>query len=209
MLTAYSAAPHLARLIALLQQHTAAKNIDVFTYSAGAVVGSSGLALAGRDATLRLGEVFHAAPDADFRGFVDDMKSYAGITRRISVAANLNDSALRLSQVVNGASRAGRPDIAELTPEATTWLLDASKTGGMDLLRVNPADIPGLATTSHTFWYDDPWISSDVLITLLFHLPPGQRGLDEAASPSGGRYWMFPKDYAERLPGVMRGLSRQ
>ena len=61
-------------LIELLAKHTDAEHIDVFTYSAGATVGSDGLAIVGRDAdataamrTSPLGEVYHAAPDADFR----------------------------------------------------------------------------------------------------------------------------------------------
>jgi hypothetical protein len=214
MLTALGAAPHLARLIELLSENTSAEHIDVFTYSAGATVGSEGLALAGRAAELpgasplRLGEVYHAAPDADFRGFVDDLRGYAGKARRVSVAVNMNDSALRLSQIVNRASRAGRPDIAELDPEATEWLLEATSSQGLDLLRVRPENIPGLSKRSHTFWYDDPWISSDVLMTLLFHVPARERGLSEGVVNFGGRYWTFPPDYPERLSAVMRRLNQ-
>ena len=69
--------------------------------------------------SFRLGEVYHAAPDADFRGFVDDMRDYADEAQRMTVAVNMNDSALRLSQAINRASRAGRPDMRELSPEAT------------------------------------------------------------------------------------------
>ena len=214
MLTAFGAAPHLAKLVELLSTHTSARNVDVFTYSAGATVGSEGLALIGRNmdlpnsAKLHLGEVYHAAPDADFRSFVDDLRGYAGKASRVTVAANLNDSALRLSQMINRASRAGRPDIAELTPEATSWLLDASRSSGLEVLRVRPEDIPGLAKRSHTFWYDDPWISSDVLITLLFHLSPKDRGLVQSPMQSGAHYWVFPPDYPERLPEVVQHLRR-
>src|SRR5690606_35822801 len=110
---------------------------------------------------------------------------------------------LRLSQVINRASRAGRPDMEELSPEATDWLLNASNSYGLELLQVRPENIPGLSTRSHTFWYDDPWVSSDVLITLLFHLPPGERGLDEGEAPSGAHYWTFTADYPDRLASLM------
>ena len=50
MVTAFGAAPHLAQLIELLAENTDARNIDVFTYSAGGTVGSDGLAIVGRDA---------------------------------------------------------------------------------------------------------------------------------------------------------------
>ena len=74
---AFGASPHLAEFLELLAAHTKARNIDVFTYSAGATIGSDGLARLATDApeaAERLGEIYHAAPDADFRGFVDDLQ---------------------------------------------------------------------------------------------------------------------------------------
>ncbi len=215
MVTAFGAAPHLAKLVELLSQNTNAEKIDVFTYSAGGTVGSDAMAMVGRDAiapgalATRLGEVYHAAPDADFRSFVDDMRDYADKAQRVTFSVNLNDSALRLSQVVNRASRAGRPDMRELTPDATSWLLDATKQYGLELLRVRPENIPGLSRTSHTFWYDDPWVSSDVLITLLYHLPANQRGLAEGETGSGAHYWTFMPDYPEQLSKVMDRLRQK
>lgn len=215
MVTAFGAAPHLAKLVELLSQNTDARNVNVFTYSAGATVGSDALAIVGRDAqqpgvqATRLGEVYHAAPDADFRGFVDDMRDYAGMAERVTVAVNLNDSALRLSQVINRASRAGRPDMRELDPEASRWLLGATKSYGLELLRVRPENIPGLSNRSHTFWYDDPWVSSDVLITLLFHLPASERGLGAGEAPAGSHYWTFTPDYPDQLAKVMARLRQQ
>ncbi|HVL21311.1 MAG TPA: alpha/beta hydrolase [Amaricoccus sp.] len=201
--TAFASAPHLAELIALLAERTAARNVDVFTYSAGATVGSHALALLAEqnpEAASRLGEVYHAAPDADSRDFVDDLAAYAGAADRVTTAVNLGDSALRLAAAVNRASRAGRPDLGELTPEASQWLLDAAAGGEIEIVQVHPDTMPELAATSHTFWYDDPWVSSDVLVTLLFDLPPAERELDPGVSPSGARYWTFPADYPEHIP---------
>ena len=215
MITAFGAAPHLARLIELLDANTDAEKIDVFTYSAGGTVGSDGLAMVGRDAQASgavapaLGEIYHAAPDADFRTFVDDMASYADKAERITVAVNLNDSALRLSQMINRASRAGRPDMRELSDEQSDWLLDAVSEYGIDLLRVRPENIPGLSRRSHTFWYDDPWVSSDVLITLFYDLPVRERGLAEGRTGSGAQYWTFTSDYPERLAGVVERLRQK
>ena len=116
---AFGSAPHLAALIALLARHTTAHHVGVFTYSAGATVGSDALARLARDdpaAAARLGEVYHAAPDADFRGFVDDLAAYGKDARRVTTAVNLGDSALRLAGAVNRASRAGRPDLPSSPP---------------------------------------------------------------------------------------------
>ncbi|MGH6762353.1 MAG: alpha/beta hydrolase [Phyllobacterium sp.] len=215
MVTAFGAAPHLANLISLLSENTNAENIDVFTYSAGATVGSDALALIGRDARKpgapkpRLGEVYHAAPDADFRSFVNNMRNYADYARRTTVSANLSDSALRLSQLVNRASRAGRPDMRELNDDETRWLLDATRDYRLELLRVRPENIPGLSRRSHAFWYDDPWVSSDVLITLLYHLRPDERGLADNLATSGAHYWTFMPDYLERLSAVLAKLRKR
>lgn len=209
--SAFGAAPHLADLLALLAGHTRASSIDVFTYSAGATIGSEALARLARErpeAAGRLGEVYHAAPDADFRGFVADLEAYGGAARRVTAAVNLGDSALRLAQAVNRASRAGRPDLRELTPEAADALLAAAADGRLEVLRVAPEAMPDLPATSHTFWYDDPWVSNDVLVTLLFHLAPDQRQLDSGVTPSGAPYATFPPDYPLRMPGlreVLRG----
>ena len=212
MVTAFGAAPQLVELVKLLSEHTNASKIDVFTYSAGGTVGSSALSLIGQlenealPKPLRLGEIYHAAPDADFRTFVSEMRDYSGLARRITVSLNLNDSALRLSQVINRASRAGRPDMRELDAEETNWLLEGSREAGFEVLRVRPENIPGLSRRSHTFWYDDPWVSSDVLITLLYHLGPQQRGLKEDVAPSGIPYWTFTSDYPEQLQNVLDQL---
>jgi esterase/lipase superfamily enzyme len=210
--TAFGAAPKLAELIALLAEKTAGARINVFTYSAGATVGSDGLALAARSepsVAARIGEVYHAAPDADFRAFVDDMAAYSGKVGRVTTAVNLGDSALRLAGAVNRASRAGRPDLHELDPEAAEWLLDATGTGRTEVIQILPEAMPDLPATSHTFWYDDPWVSNDVLLTLLFNLPPGARGLEQGLSLSGHTYWTFPKDYPERMPTVVDDLRNR
>lgn len=210
--TALGAAPHLARLVALLSAHTSARRIDVLTYSAGGTVGSEAMALAGRAAgsqSIRLGDVYHAAPDADFRDFVADLKDYAPVADRVSVAVNMDDSALRLAQVVNRASRAGRPDMAELTPEATDFLLEAARNDGLEVIRVRPENFPDLSRSSHTFWYEDPWVSSDVLVSLLSHFAPDIRGLDPGQGPMGPQYWTFPPDYPDRLARALADPGRR
>lgn len=216
--TAFGASPQLARVIALLSKHSKARKIDVLTYSAGGTVGSDGLALTGRMASegvpIRLGEVYHAAPDADTRGFVDDMRDYAKVATRTTVAANMDDAALIIAQIVNRGSRAGRPDMAELSPNAARFLLEATEEHGLELLRINPSYFPDLSKRSHSFWYDDPWVSSDLLLLFLFNLSPEQRGLEsgisELAPGKEAVHWSFPKDYDARLPRVVDSLrSRQ
>lgn len=202
---AFGAAPHLAELIALLAQETPAEKIDVMTYSAGGTVGSAGLRILAEDkpeAAARVGEVYHAAPDADFRGFAEDLAIYDPLVGRVTVAVNLGDSALRLAAVMNRASRAGRPDLRELGPDEAAALLAVAKGGGSDVVQVLPDEMPALPATSHTFWYDDPWVSNDLFLLLLADLAPADRGLEARVAESGAPVWTFGPDYAARMPGV-------
>lgn len=198
-----------AQLIELLAEHTRASRIDVLAYSAGAQVVSPGLAALGKGRAgesraelrrrLRLGQVYFAAPDIDTRRFVGELGRYIDVADRVSVAANLNDSALRVAALVHRASRAGRPDPTELDAEQTDFLVDASQRLDFDLIKVDPNDIPGLPVGSHAFWYDDPWVSGDLLGLLLLRAEPQRRGLVAQTTPRGARYWTFPADFDRRV----------
>ena len=139
--SAYGSAAKLAGLMAQLTANTTARNIDVFTYSAGATVGTAALdhlAEAAPGSADRVGEVYHAAPDADFRGFVDDMANYARHADRVTTAVNLGDSALRLAAAMNRASRAGRPDLRELPPRRPSGCCRRATTRGSTSCRSTP-----------------------------------------------------------------------
>ena len=90
----------------------------------------------------------------------------------MTIAANLNDKALRVASLVHRASRAGRPDPTELDAEQTAFMIEASSKLGFDLIKVNPEDIPKLPGTAHTFWYEDPWVSGDLLGLMLLKTAP-------------------------------------
>ena len=141
--TAFGGAPHLADLIALLAERTSAEKIDVFTYSAGATVGSDALARVARDDP--------PPPTASARSITPPRTptSAASSTtsrptpphaRRVTTAVNLGDSALRLAAAVNRASRAGRPDLARARPRGRRL---APRRGGgdeLEILQVQPGD---------------------------------------------------------------------
>jgi hypothetical protein len=155
---AASAAP-FARTIEALAEHTRAPAIEVVAFSAGAQIvgpalvklatprpGETGGLLRQR---LRLSRVYFAAPDIDTRRFANELAQYIDIVGRVSIAANLNDSALRFSAVVNRASRAGGPNPTELDAEQTGLLVDASRRLGFDVIKVDPNAIPKLPPRSH------------------------------------------------------------
>ena len=209
---AFGAAPQFARLVELLALHTRVRNIDVLSYSAGGTVASDGLGRVGlysreRGFNPRLGQVHHAAPDADLRDFVGDLRDYAHVAQRVTVSLNMEDSALRLSEVMNRGSRAGRPDLRELSPGDMRFLQQANREMGLEIVRVRPGDLHGVGARSHAFWYMDPWAASDVILELLFSLGAADRGLTPGPGTNELSYWVFPPDYPERLPAVLAKAS--
>jgi esterase/lipase superfamily enzyme len=206
------------RLVELLAANTKAAHIDVLAYSAGAQIVSPGMARLATPAPgetpeqlrqrLRLAHVYFAAPDIDTRRFVQDLGVYVNNVDRVSIAANLNDSALRFANLVHRASRAGRPNPTELDTTQTEFLLEASRRLGFDLIKVDPNDIPKLPTTSHDFWYEDPWVSSDLLGLFLLHAPPPRRGLAEQNIDGGVLFWTFPPDFDMRVRQLFAPATR-
>jgi esterase/lipase superfamily enzyme len=86
--------PVFAKFLELLAQHTNARYIDVLAYSAGAQVLSPALAaLRAKHASdeegalrkrFRLGEIYYAAPDFDFRTFLSNLATYDGMVQHVS-----------------------------------------------------------------------------------------------------------------------------
>jgi hypothetical protein len=205
--------PVFMRLIELLARHTEAEHINVLAYSAGAQIVTPAFSRLGvlhsgesDNESLRLGELYFAAPDVAFKSFVDQLPDFIDKVNRVSVVVNRRDSALWFSQLINGFSRLGRPNPADISEEEITWLVKASAHLDYDMILVQPDVLPGLRLRSHSFWYDHPWVSSDVLIKLFFHEPPSVRGLDRNLGEDGFVFWTFPPDYDARVVKAMRQL---
>ncbi len=180
VVTARRSEPVFADLLDLLSRQTQAAHLNVLAYSAGAMIASPGLARAGSAADpgrIHLGEIYYAAPDIDLPVFVDNLPRYENHVRRVTIAVNLGDRALSFAQWRHRVSRAGRPNLADIGPDERQWLAEASGRQQFDVLSIRPEDLPGLPASSHSFWYDHPWVSTDVLLKLRFHAPPLARGL--------------------------------
>ena len=210
-------APVFARFLELLAEHTNARYIDILAYSAGAQVLSPALATlrAGHasddENTLRdrfrLGEIYYAAPDVDFQTFLQDLATYDGMVQHVTLALNPDDLVLAYAARHHGVSRAGRPDPDELTEEETRLVQAAYGEMAFDLLWIDPEAIPGLSRGSHDFWYNHPWVSTDVLIQLLFQARPSERGLTLIEDADGRRAWIFGPDYPQRANEALELLN--
>ena len=86
----------------------------------------------------------------------------------MTLTVNLNDDALAFAQMHHGVSRAGRPDFSELDEQQSLWLIAATQQPKFDVIDIDPSTIPKLSSGSHAYWYDHPWVSTDVLLQSCF-----------------------------------------
>jgi esterase/lipase superfamily enzyme len=218
VLHAKQTVPAFARLLELLANHTKAKHINILAYSAGAQVVTPALALfediypglSKEDLKhkLRIGEVYFASPDTAFKPFAQRYLKFKDIVERTTVNINQNDSVLRFSAFENGMSRLGKPDLSEVTHKELNILIEASKTPEFDLLDVSGSEVLDIGG-AHDSWYNNSWVSSDVLMLLLFNASPLDRGLVEHWYEDGSRAYRFPSDYDTRLHDLVTGQRKE
>jgi esterase/lipase superfamily enzyme len=214
---ARKSARQLADLVELLARHSTARKINILGYSLGGVVVSNALALLREDHAdetsaalakgLRIGEVYYAAADIDTSEFTQQLKAYHEMVDRVTMTVNLNDSVLKMSQFRNRSSRIGRPDADELDSEETKFLIEASATDNFDVIDAVSAVSLFDALEAHDYWYNNPRVSTDVLMKMLFHLGPADRGLKSIVTERGFTVWYFPDDYHQRVSAAIDELE--
>jgi len=147
---------------------------------------------------LKIGEVYFAGPDAEFKPFAGQYLKFKDIVDRTSINMNYNDSVLWMSEFQNGKSRLGRPNPEDLSKEELQVYIDATFASELDILDVGDSislDLGG----AHDSWYSHPWVSNDLLLLLMTNASPEGRGLIENRPESGGRGYYFPDDYITRF----------
>ena len=66
-----------------------------------------------------------------------------------------------------------------------------------DLFLVDVSDVEKAATgNGHAYFRKSPWVSSDILSTLMYYLSPEERGLYQTKA---WPIWQFPPDYISKL----------
>jgi esterase/lipase superfamily enzyme len=200
----------LSRLLEFLALNTDVERINLIGYSAGAQVLSPAMYelrekygnRSGKDlqAFLKAGEVYFAAPDIDLRTFaVDHLPRYHDIALSTTLTINLNDGVLGLAQMAHGGSRAGRPDIDELTEEETELVAELARLGQFNVIDMSTSKPPAEANIhGHAYWYQSPWVSTDIIIQFIFHADPASRGL-ELVDLQERPVWYYPDDYPQRV----------
>lgn len=198
----------LREFIEYLAAETDATRIHILGYSAGTrlvVNALHQLALANQHRSteeirreLRLGNVILVGSDVDrgiFGTFLLD--GLLNVQEHMTIYESPRDKALGMALFSLGNERVGQLDPDDLTPEAKAFLL---RSDALALVSVESA--PGFDHgNGHSYFRDSPWVSTDLLVTLLHDLRPADRGL--AQDPASG-IWGFPEDYLARVARAIR-----
>jgi len=187
-----------------LARETKAENIHIIGYSAGTRVVISGLgqlALKYKDENketfrkhLRIGHVILTASDFDRQLYGSLINAgILDIPKDTTIYLSELDSALSLSRWVFRRERLGQMWEGRKLPEGLAELLWQAD----DLILVDVTDVEKAATgNGHAYFRKSPWVSSDILSSLLYDFTPAERGLHNSEE---WPIWQFPPDYITRL----------
>lgn len=206
----------LANFIELLALHTSIEQFNLLAYSAGGRTVAGALVELGRryqDKTiLRLGEVYFAQSDQPLAGFLEGLPVYFDLVEGVTVSAAPADGVLRMARMTDGEIRLGAAsedsgESLDLSPETADRLAEIFSSEQMAIIDLTDVPDTGYRFT-HGAWYDAPWVSTDVMISLLGGLTAAERGL--VSSDVGGvRIWRFPHDYVARLRAQIQEWRRE
>ena len=201
---AYESAEVLASLVELLAAETNSGRIHILSWSAGARVATRAIELLrerypGESAEslrkrFRLGTVYFAAGDIPDREFVAAAPVLDSLVERMIITQTDNDKALSSgSRFMSGGMRIGQKG-NDLNPEELEVLFSLKRLEVVDV-SVGTED-RGFDIIGHRYWFDHPWASTDVLLSIGTDLEPPERGLLPGDKPM---LWYLPNDYPERL----------
>ncbi|HKE92708.1 MAG TPA: alpha/beta hydrolase [Povalibacter sp.] len=200
--------PDIARMIALIAEHTRARRINAMAFSCGGPLLAEALvqlrqAHPNDDAEAlqkryRIANTIFAAADIDLQTFTrSHVPALTDIAQHTVVYVSENDSALRWAAFFSRASRLGRPRLDELTREDLQALQSNERLIGIDVTNVyGPHELTG--ARGHGYWVANQRVSSDVLLAMVYPFDPVWRGL---VHPPGVGLWTFPDDYPQRVGG--------
>ena len=202
--------PDIARLIALVAEHSQARRLNLVAFSCGSPLLAEALVQLrqahpdeDRDALLqhyRIANDIFIAADIELQTFArSHLPALSDISGRTEVYLSEDDSALRFAAMLARASRLGRPRLEELTREDLETLASNERLVAIDVTGVEGAhELYGMR--GHGYWIANQRVSSDVLLSMMYPFDPAWRGLVHGA---GLGMWTFPDDYPRRVGDAM------
>lgn len=196
-------------LLEVLADESNASRINIIAHSAGTRIVVEAL----RDTSLRyfdlpateaqsrtkLGRVVLAAPDMDFWVAISaGMDGVRRITEGIIVYASRRDRALGLSGRIFGEVRLG--NIIGRLPPLVVQEMIRNESGWVD---VSAAKERYPSFLGHSYYHQNPMVSSDIMLYLFVGATPEERGLVRDLETG---FLTFPDDYEERLPEIVQHI---
>lgn len=197
--------PDIRRTLALLAR-TRASRINLIAYSCGSPLLAEALGglrsqYADEDPVqlqqrFRFGTILFAASDVDLKTFAETyVNPILELSQQTQIYISRNDRALFWASLVSGMSRLGNPDIDDLDPATLARLASDPRLVVIDVSNVRGAhETDGMR--GHGYWYANDWISSDVLLSLRFSIPPERRCLTGSGATA---VWTLRDDYIDCL----------
>lgn len=206
--TAAFSSYYLRLLLEFVAEKTQAEQVHIVGYSAGTRVvikALEQLSLMQQDETkaeiqerYRIGNVILVGSDYDRQLFgAHLMDGILRVPKKMSIYLSDRDKALGISRWVFRRPRLGQMWKEDgMTKEVKAYLNEMS-----DLAFIDVTNAEGATTgNGHAYFRDSPWISSDILVTLMYQKDPAQRGL--IRSPDSP-IWKFPETYIDNLKTVL------
>jgi len=195
-----------------LARETKAENINIIGYSAGTRVvinALNQLALIYKGESketfqkhLRIGHVILTASDFDrqlFGAYIDE--GILDVPKETTIYLSELDSALSISKWMFNRERLGQMWEGRQLPEGLADLLWQAD----DLALIDVSDVDKAGTgNGHAYFRQSPWVSSDILSTLMYDLSPEDRGLLHSQE---WPIWQFPPDYITKLTSRLIELN--
>ncbi len=200
------AATDLAYIIELLAHHSSATRINLLAYSAGGrVIGRALEQLAQRYSDredLRIGQVYLTQSDQPLNEFVQALPKFFPLVEGLTVTAAADDPVLAMARMTDRKLRlgaAGEGDGARLALSEEQWQQVTDILNSEEMVYIDLRNVPAREYRfTHGVWYESPWVSTDVMATLLGSYSGRERGLEPV--PAGDvTAWVFPPDYIERI----------
>lgn len=196
--TAHTSSRNLRQFLRFLAEETRVEKINLLAYSAGTRVLTrtlGDLALERRGGSPPIGTAVLLASDVD-RGILAGHLSdgLLDVVDQLVVYQSEADMALKVSRFLTNSARTGQSlDPDAITPGTLEFLRENRKLQLVDVSDVDSAR----KGNGHGYLRSSPWVSSDLLMSLAYHLDPAERGLvrKNGALP----VWGFPEDYTDRL----------
>ncbi len=203
---------HLRILLEYLAKETDVESIHIIGYSAGTrlvINALMQLASAGSEKSdqelqeqLRIGQVVIVGSDFD-RQLVGAylVNGLLKASRSFNVYLSETDKALGVSKWVFRRERVGQmPKNRDFSPQVKEYIRN---TPNLHFIDISEAE-DSAAGNGHAYFRQSPWVSSDILTTLMYDLSPEQRGLERTDE---WPIWVFPSDYIARLTKKLIALN--